>query len=60
MNLEMTHETKAPMTPVEPAEMNEVVGGVMPMWDADGRMITCTDPLRWRSPGTLYPTPYRF
>jgi hypothetical protein len=58
MNTEISRELEAQMAPVETAELNDVVGGVAPMWTADGRMVTCTDPLRWRLPGTLYPTPY--
>lgn len=60
MNTESLRELAACLAPVEPAELNDVEGGVMPMWTADGRMVTCTDPLRWRSPGTLSPTPTRF
>jgi len=45
---------------IDLSEMETIHGGVMPMWTADGEMVTCTDPRRWQSPGTLYPWPYRF
>jgi hypothetical protein len=60
MNTEISRELEAQMAPVGTAELNDIEGGVAPMWTEDGRMVTCTDPLRWRSPGTLYPYPTRF
>jgi hypothetical protein len=45
---------------IDLSEMETIHGGVMPMWTADGEMVTCTDPRRWQFPGTLYPSPYRF
>jgi hypothetical protein len=45
---------------IDLSEMETIHGGVMPMWTADGKMVTCTDPLRWTSPGTLYPRPFWF
>jgi hypothetical protein len=60
MNSNVNCEAKKSMESVEQAEMSVVVGGVAPVWDAKGNMITCTDPRRWQSPGTLYPSPLRF
>jgi hypothetical protein len=42
---------------IDLSEMETIHGGVMPMWTADGEMVTCTDPRRWQIPGTLYPRP---
>jgi hypothetical protein len=53
-------EMASTVKPVEQGEMERVEGGVMPMFDANGRMITCTDPIRWRNPGSLFPSPFRF
>jgi hypothetical protein len=60
MNSNLTCEPKKSMELVEQDEMSVVVGGVAPVWDSKGNMITCTDPRRWTSPGTLYPQPPRF
>jgi hypothetical protein len=45
---------------VDLAEMETIDGGVMPMYTADGKMVTCTDPLRWQRLSTLYSSPFRF
>jgi hypothetical protein len=45
---------------IDLSELETIHGGVMPMWTADGKMVTCTDPLRWTNPRALYPSPFPF